>query len=257
MVTHAKNGKGIVHPYFICAGRYSKRTNCVRQAMPIEHIERQVEDYYRRVQIPEHIVTALRQMLVRQFDDLHTANKAARHTLAVERDKLRDERRSLLHAHHTGAVPLDLLKEEQDRIVRRLVFLDSQNDAGQIEYDQAKAHLDDCLALAGDMHAIYMSIDDSLRRICIQAFFERIHMYEIENADIVTVDPGEPFDALPRGGGCQTCGRRKFEHRLLGVLRPGQFFAPGAPFRKAAQHTSREAISNPTKSNGACGLFTL
>ena len=196
MVTHAKNGKGIVYPYFICAGRHSKRTSCTRQAMPIEHIERQVEDYYRRVQIPEHIVTALRQMLVRQFDDLHTANKAERHTLAVERDQLRDERRSLLHAHHAGAVPLDLLKEEQDRIGRRLAFLDAQIDAGQIEYDQAKAHLEDCLALAGDMHAIYMSIDDSLRRICNQAFFERIHVYETENVDRVEAEPGEPFDWL-------------------------------------------------------------
>ena len=130
MVTHAKNGKGVVYPYFICAGRHSKRTNCVRQAMPIEHIERQVEDYYRRVQIPEHVVTALRHMLVRQFDDLHAANKAERHTHAVERDRLRDERRSLLHAHHAGAVPLDLLKEEQDRIGRRLAFLDAQIDAG-------------------------------------------------------------------------------------------------------------------------------
>ena len=46
------------------------------------------------------------------------------------------------------------------------------------------------------MHAIYMSIDDSLRRICNQAFFERIHVYEIENADIVRAEHGEPFDAL-------------------------------------------------------------
>ena len=196
MVTHAKNGKGIVYPYFICAGRHSKRTTCGRQAMPIEHIERQVEDFYRRVQIPEHIVTALRHMLVRQFDSLHTANKAERHTFAAERDKLRDERRSLLHAHHAGAVPLDLLKEEQDRIARRLAFLDAQIDAGQIEYDQAKAHLEDCLALAGDMHAIYMSIDDSLRRTCNQAFFERIHVYEVENIDTVEAEPGEPFDVL-------------------------------------------------------------
>lgn len=164
--------------------------------MPIEGIERQVEDYYRRVQIPEHIATALRHMLVRQFDDLHAANKAESHTLAAERDKLRDERRSLLHAHHAGAVPLDLLKEEQDRIARRLTFLDAQIDAGQIEYDQAKAHLEDCLTLAGDMHAIYMSIDDSLRRICNQAFFERIQVYEVENVDTVKGEPGEPFDSL-------------------------------------------------------------
>lgn len=197
MVTHAKNRHGNVYPYFMCAGRHSKRTTCTRQAMPIHDIEEKVEDYYRQVQIPEHIVTALRHMLTRQFDDLHAASKAERHTLAVERDQLREERRSLLHAHHAGAVPLDLLREEQDRIARRLAFLDSRIDAGQVEYTQAKAHLEDCLALAGDMHAIYTSIDDSLRRICNQAFFDRINVYELDDGgDVVDADPGEPFDRL-------------------------------------------------------------
>jgi hypothetical protein len=56
----------------------------------------------------------------------------------------------------------------------RLAFLDAQINAGDIEYEQAKSHLDDCLALAGDMHAIYMSIDDSLRRIANQAFFDKL-----------------------------------------------------------------------------------
>lgn len=46
------------------------------------------------------------------------------------------------------------------------------------------------------MHAITMSIDDSLRRICNQAFFEGIHVYEVENTDRVEAEPGEPFDTL-------------------------------------------------------------
>ncbi|MBU6495351.1 MAG: recombinase family protein [Acidobacteria bacterium] len=71
MVTHAKNRTGVIYPYFICAGRHSKRTSCTRQAMGVVDIEQKVEDYYRRVQIPEHIVAALRHMLTRQFDDLH------------------------------------------------------------------------------------------------------------------------------------------------------------------------------------------
>lgn len=41
-----------------------------------------------------------------------------------------------------------------------------------------------------------MSIDDSLRRVCNQAFFERIHVYEVENVDTVEGEPGEPFDSL-------------------------------------------------------------
>ncbi|WP_170931206.1 hypothetical protein [Aeromicrobium sp. PE09-221] len=46
-------------------------------------------------------------------------------------------------------MPLDLLASEQDRIARRPAFLDAQINAGDSEYEQAKAHLDDYLALAG------------------------------------------------------------------------------------------------------------
>lgn len=53
-----------------------------------------------------------------------------------------------------------------ERISRRLAFLDVQIEAGDLEYDQAKAHLDDCLTLAGNCHKLYMSLDDSLRRTC-------------------------------------------------------------------------------------------
>ena len=75
-------------------------------------------------------------------------------------------------------------------IARRLAFLDAQINAGDIEYEQAKAHLDDCLALAGDMHAIYMSIDDSLRRIADQAFFDKLI---VTDDDTIHGEPGVPF----------------------------------------------------------------
>ncbi len=90
-------------------------------------------------------------------------------------------------------IPLDLLGEEQERIARRLAFLDAQINAGDIEYDQAKAHLEDCLALAGDCHAIYMSIDDSLRRLANQAFFDKLI---VRPDDTVDGQPGEPFNIL-------------------------------------------------------------
>ena len=42
-----------------------------------------------------------------------------------------------------------------------------------------------------------MSIDDSLRRIANQAFFERIHIYEVTpHTDAASADHGEPFDIL-------------------------------------------------------------
>lgn len=65
---------------------------------------------------------------------------------------------------------------------RRTAPRDAQIETGDLEYDQAKAHLDDCLALAGDCHEIHLSIDDSLRRLTNQAFFDKL---VITDADTV------------------------------------------------------------------------
>ena len=59
--------------------------------------------------------------------------------LTANRDRLEHEQDRLMQAHYAGAVPLDLLAAEQDRIARRLAFLDAQINAGDIEYEQAKA----------------------------------------------------------------------------------------------------------------------
>src|SRR5690625_3556214 len=128
--------------------------------MFVPDVEAAVEDYYRLIQIPKHIVTALRDLITTQFNQLHAVTKQERHAHILERDELRGERTKLLQAHYAGAIPLDLRKTEQDRIARRLAHLDARIEAADIEYEQAKAHLDDCLALAGDCHALYMSIDD-------------------------------------------------------------------------------------------------
>lgn len=92
-----------------------------------------------------------------------------------------------------GWVLLDLLKSEQDRIGRRLAFLEAQIEAGDMEYELASAHLDDCLALGRDCYKLYMSIDDSLRRIANQAFFDKLYLSE---EGTVIGEPGEPFNAF-------------------------------------------------------------
>ena len=42
------------------------------------------------------------------------------------------------------------------------------------------------------MHAIYMSIDDSLRRIANQAFFDMLIVHD----DTIHSEPGVPFNAF-------------------------------------------------------------
>lgn len=49
---------------------------------------------------------------------------------------------------------------------------------GVLEYEQAKAHLEDCLQLAGDFRELYMSLGNSLRHITNQALMlgDDIHL---------------------------------------------------------------------------------
>lgn len=181
----------MIYPYFICSGRHSKRTSCERKAMYVPDIEAAVEDYYRSIQIAPHIITALRELITAEFDRLHATARHERQAYQHERDELLAERKKLLQAHYAGAIPLDLLGDEQERIARRLAFLEAQIEAGDIEYGQAQAHIEDCLTLAGDCHAIYMSIDDSLRRIANQAFFDKLY---VQTDDQIDGKPGEPFN---------------------------------------------------------------
>ncbi len=193
ILSNAKSSTGVIYPYFLCSGRHSKRTACDRKAMYVPDIEAAVEDYYRMVEIPEHILGPLRTLIHAEFDRLYATAKTERKAQIVERDRLHDERTKLLQAHYAGAVPLDLLKSEQERIARQVAFLDSRIEASSVEYEQARAHLDDCLALAGDAHKVYMSVDDSLRRIANQAFFERLTVADDNGID---GEPGTPFNIL-------------------------------------------------------------
>ena len=77
-------------------------------------------------------------------------------------------------------------------------------------------------------HAIYMSIDDSLRRIANQAFFERL---TVTDDDAIDAEPGVPFDtlfnpeiqatALARQEGERNWGRSNRERRWFEQRRSG------------------------------------
>ena len=122
---------------------------------------------------------------------LHDIARRERRAYESERAELLDERGKLLQAHYAGAIPIDLLKTEQERISRRLAFMDVQIEAGDMEYDQAKAHLNDCLALAGNCYKLLTSVDDSLRRTANQAFFEKLYA---QDDNRIEGQIGEPFN---------------------------------------------------------------
>ena len=193
IVSNAKNRHGNVYCYFVCSGRHSKRTDCTRQAMLIEDVEKLVEDYYTRVQITTAQQDALAGMLHHEFDRLMAAETEELERLTTNRDRLESEQDRLMQAHYADAIPLSVLKREQERIVAELDQVTRRIDAHFGDYAEARAHLDDALGLLANCADIYTRCDDTNRRLCNQAFFTKVF---IDEDNELRVEHNRPFEML-------------------------------------------------------------
>lgn len=132
-------------------------------------------------------------MLHARFGEMMSEGAAELADLASCRAQLADEQEKLLRTHYAGAVPLELLKREQDRITASLETIQNWIDAHHGEYAFARANLDDSLTLLSNAADIYKTADDANRRLCNQALFKAIY---IDEDNDVRVGYKTPYDGL-------------------------------------------------------------
>lgn len=113
--------------------------------------------------------------------------------LTTHRDRLEHEQDRLMQAHYADAIPLPVLKREQDRILGELDRLNRRIDAHHGDYADARAHLDDALGLLANCADIYQRCDDANRRLCNQAFFTKVY---IDEDNELRVENKRPFETL-------------------------------------------------------------
>ncbi len=198
MLTTAKNRWGTIYPYLICSGRSRKTTSCERQAMPVDLIEELIEEEYRTIALSPDLRDSIEELILEDFDTLQAAAAGERHDLEAQRTTLTAQRQKLLDAHYAGAIPLDLLKTEQDRIAAQLASIDQQLTGADENYEQARQTLADCLDLTRDCYSAYLQATNPTRRLFNQAFFTKIYIDEDEDTRerTVRVDYNQPFDDL-------------------------------------------------------------
>ncbi|MGF3055361.1 hypothetical protein [Microbacterium sp. YY-01] len=142
--------------------------------MLIDDIERLVEEYYERIEVSSEVRQALGAMCHAEFDRLLVEDSGELESLAKRHTEWEEERLVGLRAHYSGAISLELLKEEQMQIEPRLDDLKGMLSAHHDEYSAARATLDDCLALLASVALIYRRCEIQNRRLCNQAFFTAI-----------------------------------------------------------------------------------
>lgn len=219
VITHAKNSRGVVYPYFMCVGRHRKRTDCTRKAMHVYQVEDLVVQHYSKVQLDDRTRAALEAAITEEFAILNAHAKLETEGLTKEKHELLNQREKLLQAHYAGAVPLDQLKTEQERISTALTQITSRLDAATANYAEAQAELADCIDLAGDCYTVYQQAPDSVRRLFNQAFFERIY---ITDQDEVETEPTGAF-AMILDSSAQSAARDRHTVGAGNVQTPARF----------------------------------
>ncbi len=119
IVNHAK-GNGGSYPYFVCGGRQRDPASCKQRAVRIEQVEAAICAYYGTVQLPAEEVERLRAFLGQELAKLRSESDRERGVQERRLRKLQGEREKLLQSHYADAIPLELLKSEQNRLTPRL-----------------------------------------------------------------------------------------------------------------------------------------
>ena len=152
--------------------------------------EEQIYDSYSfPPKIADYLEKWLRQNIEAEQDKYATELDGLRR----EKDKLERQRKKLLEAHYNDAIPLDLLKSEQQKIAKQLAAIDHQIKAYDYTFTTVIERLGDAIDLIENCGRTYRMANDNMKKMMNQAIFKRLL---IGSDGKVTAEFAEPFTML-------------------------------------------------------------
>ena len=205
---------------FFCLGQrnaFRRQTNCHQPYVMAIDAEKLIEDLYRRIQLPEEWVERLEQELEEEIVERQAVAAELRAALTKHLAALADERQKLLRAYYSNAIPLDLLKGEQDRISAAEDKAKNELRIADTDLEGWEKVLRLAIKLAGDCHGAYLRAAPKVRRRFNEAVLKAVY---IEEGRIARVEYTEVFESLflrPSSNKRLKVGARGFEPRTSSV----------------------------------------
>ena len=193
IIQNTKSRSGNWYAYFVCSAKHNKRNNCRQKALLIDDVAEKIEELYERISFTSEFKDLVQQWLNTQVEKLAEEAKGELNRLKQQKDKLEREQHKLLQAHYADALPLHLLKEEQERIGKSLKNITSQIEAYQSEHTKISKNLGYAFELLDDCGRAYKLADDFARRCINQAIFKKIRVHDDLTLE---ADYAEPFDTI-------------------------------------------------------------
>ena len=173
LVQNTRNSKGDLYPYFICARR-QRTHDCSFRAVLIDVVEERISDLYRTIQLGSQDRQLVEQYVREELRHLERDKDRTIRSLTTRRTNIEDKRRRLMHAHYEGAVPLELLREEQTQLTSELDHIERQLAAYQADITEVRQRLIQALDLLEDCHRLYQAAPAHLKKLLNQVFFQRV-----------------------------------------------------------------------------------
>jgi site-specific DNA recombinase len=163
--------------YFYCLGqRGTARTGCRQPYLLAGDAEALLEDLYCRIQLPPSWVDRLTDELEAEIVERQAEASERRILLTKTLARLAEERGKLLQAFYANAIPLDLLKAEQDRIGVAEQAAKTELQAADGDLEGWQDVLQTAIRLAGNCHTAYLKARPSVRRRFDDAVLEAVYI---------------------------------------------------------------------------------
>ncbi len=198
IVSNEKKKNGDVYPYFVCAGRHSKRhPDCKTKYCFIPAIEKEIEKLYDKIQLPDEVRTE-----IETYMQSYIAKEKEKYDIEIEglhgrKHELEHRRSKLMEAHYMDAIPLDFMKSEQQKITKELAEVEHEIKQHAVTFEEISKNLSCALEMLNNIGQTYRMASDKIKRLMNQALFEKI--YITNNDDIpleIQQEYRPPFDSI-------------------------------------------------------------
>ena len=208
LVQHATSRTSNTYHYFVCARRHRVH-DCTFKAVLIDEVEARVAELYQQIRLSSDDRREIERYLRMEFEHIQANRQQDIQRLTTRQQQLEDHRYKLLEAHYEGAIPLDLLKNEQDQLTSSILAIQRELDGYTADAALVEQHLTQALDLLEDCQRLYLAAPDRLKKLLNQVFFERILVNPAVDEDGCPIIPPPALQTSLKAGRRGGAGRTK------------------------------------------------
>ena len=199
--------KKTTYQYFVCLGRHSrKQPDCTFRATLTETVEDEVEHLYQRIHLRPTRREELEQALHHQLGQLVVDTQQQLAQITATRQKLEHQQHKLLQAHYENAIPVELLRKEQQRITHSLTTANHRIQTLEQDLEDKEKLVVQALDIAQHMASAYHHAPNHIRRMLNQLLFEHVYLVPHDDTRQLTATATciPPFDSILGWSGSPT-----------------------------------------------------